>query len=230
MIGRFIMSLYPTASIDRIRKKIYSYGSDYKLDVETFILMRILLSLFIGIIIYIVSNSILITFLSMIVTYILDEYIILDYRFNRRKNTVEEDAIYYFELLAITIDKVGSLKSAIELTSSKINNSISYEFKQMIKNVDNGNSIPDAINMMSKFIPSEVVNSALIALKEGYELDNPINSTLNDIVSFLKDKRIYNIKNEINIFPIKFTLITFIVFLPIIVLLIILPYLVMLVS
>ena len=100
----------------------------------------------------------------------------------------------------------------------------------MLKNVDKGNSIADALNMMMKYIPSEIVNSALITLKEGYELGNPINDTLNEIVAFLKDKRVYNVKNEINVFPIKFTIITFFVFIPIIALMVVLPYLVRLVS
>ena len=230
MISKFILSFYPSSSINRIKNKIYSYGSNYKLDIETFILIRLVLTIFIGIMIFIVSNSVIITVISMIITYILDEVIILDIRYDRRKREVEEDAIYYFELLTITLNKVGSLKSSIELTSSKIDNSISYEFKQMLKNVDKGNSIADAINMMMKYIPSEIVNSALITLKEGYELGNPINDTLNEIVIFLKDKRVYNVKNEINVFPIKFTIITFFVFIPIIVLIVVLPYLVRLVS
>lgn len=172
---------------------------------------------------WVVSSSFILSFLMIIVTYVLFEVVLIDKGLEKRKQTLENDAIFFFEILALTINSGKTLKKSLELTTEKMDNTLSYEFKNMLEEIKNGKSFPEAINNMTKYIPSESVNTVLISLKESYELGSPILDTIYNILDYLKEKRVLLVKGKINKMPTLVSIVSVLIFVPLVLLLMIGP-------
>ena len=158
---------------------------------------------------------------SIVVYYSFEYY--LNFKINKRKELLNYEAIFYFQVLSLTLESGKNLQGGIELTCNSIDNEMSNEFKKTLKEVRMGKSLNEAINGMKERIPSEEINTVLLNITQSALFGNNIIDSLNNQIEYLRDKKMLNIKGKINKMPIKISVISVIFIIPIILLLVLGP-------
>ncbi len=213
--------IYRKKTIKKLNKKFKLLG------IETnsikFMNCRILSSLIIFVLLMIFSNKgYILGPLFAILVYISFEYI-LNYKINKRRELLNYDAIFYFQVLSLTLESGKNLQGGLELTCNGVNNSLSSEFKKTLHEVSLGKSLSDAINDMKERIPSEEVNTVLLNITQSALFGNNIIDSLNNQIDYLRDKKLLDIKGKINKMPVKISVISVIFIVPIILLIVLGP-------
>lgn len=213
--------IYRKKTIKKLNKKFKLLG------IETnsikFMNCRILSSLIIFVLLMIFSNKgYILGPLFAILVYISFECI-LNYKINKRRELLNYDAIFYFQVLSLTLESGKNLQGGLELTCSGVNNSLSSEFKKTLHEVSLGKSLSDAINDMKERIPSEEVNTVLLNITQSALFGNNIIDSLNNQIDYLRDKKLLDIKGKINKMPVKISVISVIFIVPIILLIVLGP-------
>lgn len=225
-MNTFFKKIFRKKTINRISKKCKFLGSSRKIDTYMFLNLRIIISVVIFILFMLLSDrGFLYAPIFTLIVYFGFEYI-LDYYIEKRKNKLNYEAIFFFQVLVLSLESGKDLKSAIELTTKNINSEISEEFKITIYEVDNGKSLVEALNSMKDRIPSEEINTVILNIKESSLFGNSIVESLNNQIEYLRDKQINNIKGKINKMPIKISVVSVVFIIPIILLLILGPVLI----
>lgn len=214
-------SIYRKNTIKRLDKKFKLLGIKY--DSVKFMNYRILISLMILISFIILSDKGYIygPIFSIVVYYSFEYY--LNFKINKRKELLNYEAIFYFQVLSLTLESGKNLQGGIELTCNSIDNEMSNEFKKTLKEVRMGKSLNEAINGMKERIPSEEINTVLLNITQSALFGNNIIDSLNNQIEYLRDKKMLNIKGKINKMPIKISVISVIFIIPIILLLVLGP-------
>lgn len=213
--------IYRKKTIKKLNKKFKLLG------IETnsikFMNCRILSSLIIFVLLMIFSNKgYILGPLFAILVYISFECI-LNYKINKRRELLNYDAIFYFQVLSLTLESGKNLQGGLELTCNGVNNSLSSEFKKTLHEVSLGKSLSDAINDMKERIPSEEVNTVLLNITQSALFGNNIIDSLNNQIDYLRDKKLLDIKGKINKMPVKISVISVIFMVPIILLIVLGP-------
>ena len=213
--------IYRKKTIKKLNKKFKLLG------IETnsikFMNYRILSSLIIFVLLMIFSNKgYILGPLFAILVYISFECI-LNYKINKRRELLNYDAIFYFQVLSLTLESGKNLQGGLELTCNGVNNSLSSEFKKTLHEVSLGKSLSDAINDMKERIPSEEVNTVLLNITQSALFGNNIIDSLNNQIDYLRDKKLLDIKGKINKMPVKISVISVIFIVPIILLIVLGP-------
>ncbi|MBQ6841198.1 MAG: type II secretion system F family protein [Bacilli bacterium] len=222
-----IRKIYSKRSLNRLNKKITSLGTNCKLDVNKFLNTKIviLITTFIFCLVYFEHGYLLSPVITILV-YILYDYYFLDYQIKKRINNLEHDAIFFFEVLALTLQSERNLKLCLQITSDAIDSDISTEFKVALKQIRLGKSLTEALEDLKTRIPSKNVNNVILSLIESNVYGNSIVDSLNNQIEYLTDKRILEIKGRINKMPTKISVVSVLLFIPLIMLLILGPVLI----
>ena len=215
-------SVYRKSTLDRINKK-FKLINYKKMSPITFMNIRIILSLII-LISFILFNSKGYIYgpIFSVLLYILFEYY-LDYKIRIRIDRLNYEAIFYFQVLVLTLESGKNLEGAIELTSKYINSDLSNEFKKTLEEVKLGRSLIESLNNMKERIPSEEINTVILNITQSTIFGNNIIESLNNQIDYLRDKKILDIKAKINKMPLKISVISVVFIVPIILLLILGP-------
>lgn len=222
-----IKRIYSKRSLARLERKITSLGSSSKLNVNKFLNYKIILLVFTFF--YALFSFDLGYFLApalSIIVYVLYDYYFLDYQIKKRINTLEHDAIFFFEVLALSLQSERNLKLCLQTTSDAIDSDLSTEFKVALKEVKLGKSLTEALEDLKKRIPSKSVRNVLLNIIESNVYGNSIVDSLNNQIEYLTDKRILAIKGKINKMPTKISVVSVLLFIPLIMLLILGPVLI----
>ncbi len=219
-----IYKIYPTSSIKRINAKINSLGPNFKYSITSLLTERLILSITIFIILFIFADygyllAPIITFLF----YLGSEKLILDYNIKKRIKILEHDAIFFFEVLGLTLESGRNLKNALEITVANVDNELSLEFQKMLEEIKLGRSFKESLELMKERIPSDVINSIILSLIESSMYGGSIIESLNNQLDYLRDKKILEVKAEITKLPTKISIISVIFFIPIMFLVILSP-------
>lgn len=226
MKSAFYKKIYRKKTVNRIDKKCKLLGSKKKIDVYTFLNLRVILCIVVFLIFMLFNDSgFIYAPIFTLVFYFGLEYI-LDYYIKLRKNKLNYEAIFFFQVLVLSLESGKDLKSAIELTTRNINNEISEEFKKTILEIDSGKSMVEALTSMRDRIPSEEINTVILNIKESSLFGNNIVDSLNNQIEYLRDKQLNNIKSKINKMPVKISVISVVFIIPIVLLLILGPVLI----
>ena len=218
-------NLYRKNTINKINKKL-KLSNSKRIDAVTFMNLR-LLSSFIIFLLFIIFNNKGYIYgpISFILVYLLFEYL-LDLKIKRRKNKLNYEAIFYFQVLVLTLESGKNLQGGIELTCKSINSEISNEFKKTLDEINLGRSLVEALNNMKERIPSEEINTVILNITQSTIFGNNVIDSLNNQIDYLRDKKLLDIKASINKMPLKISVISVIFMVPIIMLLILGPVLI----
>jgi len=226
MKNNIAYKIYRESTINKIESKIKLLGLNSTLKATTFLNTRLVLTIIIFTIslIYFKQGFIVAPILT-IIFYIGMEYFLLNYKIKKRTKKLEEEALFFFEILVITLESGRSLKHAIELTTSNIDSELSSEFKKTIAEESLGKSLQESLRDMKYRIPSDSINNTILNMIESNIFGSSILESLNNQLEYLKEKRLLEIKGEINKLPTKISVISVIFFLPILLLIILAPVL-----
>ena len=219
--------IYPKKTIDRIESKIKLLGVQNHYNLFTLLNFRVIISLILFVVVLLLSNiGYILAPIIAILFYYLSEVLLLDYPIKKRAKKLEKEALFFFEVLLLTLESGRNLGHALQLTTLNIDSELSSEFKKTLTEVKLGKSLNEALNDMKKRIHSEAINNALLNMIESNLFGNSILTSMNNQIDFLREKQMLDIKAEINKLPTKVSIISALFFVPIMLLIILAPVLI----
>ena len=224
MKNNLIRKIYQDKTINKITKKVKLLGVDCKYDVIDLLNKRVISSLALFFIILIFSSKGYIYGpIITIIYYFCIEYLFLDYKIKQRDSKLDYEALYFFEVLALTLESGRNLKASLEMTADSIDNSLSREFKKCINEVNLGKSLTEALNDMKERIPSQTINNVILNITQSNIFGNSIVDSLYNQIDYLRENKVLEVKAKISKLPVKISAISVIFFIPIMLLIILSP-------
>ena len=226
-----IMSkIYLKKDVDSINKKINMLGNT-RIDAVTFISMRILSTILFALFLVLFTNiSYMFIPLFVIIFYFEYYHIFITKRLRKREEKLDREALYFFEVLTLTLESGKNLQNSLELTCKNVKNELSLEFERSLKEVYVGKTLIEALSDMQKRIPSENINNIIMNIMQTNYFGNSIISTMNNQVDYLREKQILDIRGQINKIPNKVSIVSVLFIVPLILLLVLGPYIVSFIS
>ncbi len=226
-----VNKIYPNKTITKLKLKKQKLGINNKFNLETFITIRLILTIIIFIfsLIFIKYGYIMAPILS-VVFYFGSEYLVLDRPIKKRIRVLDKEALFFFEVLVLTLENGRSLKHALELSTSNIDSEVSLEFKEALNEVNLGKSLNESLEDLKKRMPSEAISNAILNMIECNIYGNSIVDTMYNQIDFLRQKELLEAKGEIAKLPTKISVISVLFFLPIMFLIILAPILINLIN
>lgn len=222
-----VRRIYLDSTIKKVEKKIKLLGIHCNYDAQDLLNMRLLASLFLFVVLIIFNkNGYILAPIAVIVFHYLSEYLILDLPIKKRTRKLEEEAIFFFEVLSLTLESGRNLTTALSITAKNVESELAEEFRKSLSEMKLGKSFPEAMTSMKERIPSDTINNAILNIVQASVFGNNIQESLNNQLDFLRDKRLLEIKSEIGKLPTKISIISVVFFIPIILLVILAPVLI----
>ncbi len=222
-----VRKIYLDRTIKKVEKKVKLLGIHCNYDVQDLLNARLLCSIFIFVVLLIFNkNGYFLAPIAVLIFHYLSEYLVLDIPIKRRAKKLEEEAIFFFEVLSLTLESGRNLTTAIRIASKNVNSELAEEFQKSLNEMKLGKSFSEAITDMKERIPSDTINNALLNIVQASVFGNNIQESLNNQLDFLRDKRLLEIKSEIGKLPTKISIISVVFFIPIILLVILAPVLI----
>lgn len=222
-----VRKIYREQTIEKVSRKVKLLGVYCKYDVITLLNTRLLLSIAIFFVCIVFSKyGYFLAPFATISFYILSEYFLLDCQIKRREKKLENEALFFFEVLALTLESGRNLKGALDMTVSNIDSELSDEFKKTVAEIRLGKSLTEALKDMKERIPSDTINNVILNITQSNIFGNNIVDSLYSQVDFLREKKLMDVKSQIGKLPVKISAISVIFFIPIMLLLILAPVLI----
>lgn len=222
--------IYCEKDINNIQAKINMLGNT-KLNAVTFMNYRLLTTIGFALFIIVFTNLgyLLIPFFTVLYYYLF-YYVSITKPLKDRVRKLDSEAVYFFEVLALTLESGRNLENSIEMTCLNIDSDLSNEFKNALLEVKFGKSLIEALEDLKKRIPSETINNIILNITQTSVFGNSIIDTMNNQIEFLRDKQVLEIKAQINKIPNKVSIVSVLFIIPLILLLVLGPVLVQLLS
>ena len=227
MIDKMSMKIYSKYSYNEIKKKMILLGITDEKKTINYLNLRLVTSIIIFfMIIYLMDWGYVLGPIVVLPYYFFLPNITLDVKIKRRQHKLEHEAIYFFEILSLSLESGNNLYNAILVTSKNIDSELSSEFRQMLKEIDYGKSFDEAILSLRDRIPSEIINNILLNIRESNMFGNSIIGTLHNQLDYLRESKILETKAYISKIPLKISVISVLFFIPLLLLLILGPLLI----
>ncbi len=225
-LERISENIYSKYSLDYVSNKMLLLGVTNRKKTIDFLNLRLITSIIIFfMIIYLLDWGYVLGPIIVIAYYLLLPYLVIDIKINRRKHKLEYEALYFFEILSLSLESGNNLYNAITMTSESVDSELSKEFQYMMRDIRYGKSFEEAINTMKMRIPSDTINNILLNIREANMFGNNIVGTLNNQLDYLRESKILETKAYISKIPLKISVISVIFFIPLLLLLILGPVL-----
>lgn len=222
--NQFSKRIYSKNSIAKIEKKIKLLGVNSKYDTTKFLNSRLLICILVFFLsIYAFEYGYITGPILTLLTYLLYPYFTLDVKIKKRIKKLENEAMYFFEILTLSLESGKNLNTALKITTDNINSELSDEFKVVLEEIKLGKSFDEALDNLKTRIPSDAINNIILNISQANIFGNNIVETLYNQVDFIREKKMMNIKEEMNKIPIKVSVLSVLFFVPIILLLILGP-------
>ncbi len=220
-------NIYSNYSLNDIRNRMKLLGKDDEKDVLKFLNIRLISSIVIFfVILYFIDWGYVLAPIIVVLYYIFLPNIIIDRKIKKRKAKLESEAMYFFEILSLSLESGNNLYNAIKVTSDSIDSELSSEFSKMMIDINYSKSFDEAINDMKDRIPSDTINNILLNIRESNMFGNSIIGTLNNQLDYLRETKILETKAYISKIPLKISVISVVFFIPLLLLLILGPVLI----
>lgn len=221
-----IHRIYRVKTIERIKKKIKLLGISNPYDIKKYLAYRLFLCSIIFIFTIFLNYGYLIAPSLMIVTWYCYEYLTLDMKIKKRINKLDYEALFFFEVLALTLESGRNLEGSLILTSDNVKNELAREFKKTLSEIQVGKSLNEVLNTLKERIPSSAINNVILNMTQANLFGNSLLELINNQISYLRQSQILDVKEKITKLPIKVSTISVILFIPIILLLLLGPVLI----
>lgn len=231
MINNIVYKIYPRNTIKRIQDKVRLFGVYSNYRAEEFLGFRFVLAISIFVIILFISkNGYWMAPLFAALFYFLSEKIVLDYQIKLRARKLEKEALFFFEVLTLTLESGRNLLFALKITIQNIDSEIAAEFKKTLDEVNLGKSLNESLEAMKKRIPSDTINNTILNMIQSNTFGNSIIDSMYNQIDYMRQKQMLDVKAEIAKLPTKISVISVVFFIPIMLLLILAPVLIQYIS
>ena len=226
-LSEITKNIYSNYTLNDIRNRMKLLGKEDEKDVLKFLNIRLVTSIIIFfVILYFVDWGYILSPIIVVLYYVFLPNLVIDSKIKKRKAKLESEAMYFFEILSLSLESGNNLYNAINVTSENIDSELSNEFKKMMIDITYSKSFDEAINDMKDRIPSDTINNILLNIRESNMFGNSILSTLNNQLDYLRETKILETKAYISKIPLKISVISVVFFIPLLLLLILGPVLI----
>jgi len=216
--------IYRDNTIKTMQAKIDLLGYEKTYDATIFLNIRLLSSTFLFfMILYLFEWGYVLAPLCTFLYYIFLPKYVIDRKIEKRREQLDSDAMYFFEVLTLSIESGRNLQTALEITSDNIDSTLSKEFQKTLEDVRYGKSLNEALEELKKRIPSDTINNIILNISQSNLFGNSIIETMYNQIDYIRDKRILETKAKISKIPIRVSVISVIFFIPLMLLLILAP-------
>lgn len=217
-------TIYSKKQIDKINKKINLLGVSSKYNAITLLNIRLIGAIIIFLVILInYKYGYIFSIIIALLYYVLFEKVILDNKISKRKKRLNIEAIYFFEVLTLSLQTGRNLNEAISITINSVDNELALEFKEALRETKYGKSLTESLTDMQERIPSDSINNIVLALTQANIYGSSIIDTMYNQVDYLREKRKMEVKASISKVPTKISIISVFFFIPLILLIILGP-------
>ena len=224
MFNRITSLLYRDKTIEKINKKIKLLGKNQKYDAITFMNIRVSTSILVFfMLLYLIDFGYILAPIITYLYYVFLPNLYFNPKIKERVRTLDYDAMYFFEILALSIQSGNNLINALKVTSQSIDSTLSLEFREVIREVNLGKTLEEALDDMKSRIPSDTVNNIILNIKESSLFGNNIIDTLYNQIDYIRDKIVLENRAYISKLPLKISIISVVFFIPLLLLLILGP-------
>ena len=216
--------IHSQITIDKYQKKIDLLGYKNSYDAVKFLNIRLISSILIFfVLLYFLRLGYIIAPVVTLLYFIFLPKFSLDKKIEERANKLDDEAMYFFEVLTLSLETGRNLKNALELTARNVDSELSDEFKKALDEVKYGKGLNEALEDLKLRIPSDTINNIVLNISQSNIFSNSIIETMYNQIDYIRDKRILRTKAIINKVPLKVSVISVIFFIPLILLLILSP-------
>ena len=224
MMKQVASLFYRKETLNKIDKKIKLLGVNQKYDSITFMNFRIFSSIIVFILFLYLFRLGYIT--APILTFLYYRYLpnlYFDPKIKVRKRKLDREALYFFEIMALSLESGNNLTNALDLTSKSIDSSLAKEFRQVILEVEYGKSLEESLDSLKSRIPSDTINNIVLNIKESNLFGNNIVDTLYNQIDYIREKIVLENRAYISKLPLKISIISVLFFVPLLLLIILGP-------
>ncbi len=224
MINRIFAFIYREKTIKMIEDKIKLLGINEKMNPITFMNIRILSSIILFfVILYVIDFGYILAPIVVYFYYKLFPKLYFDGKIKKRSRKLDYEAMYFFEILALSLESGKNLITALKSTSESIDSTLSLEIREVIREVELGKSLDEALDDLKSRIPSDSVNNIILNIRESNLFGNNIINTLYNQIDYIREKLVLEQRAYIAKLPLKISIISVLFFIPILLLLILGP-------
>lgn len=221
----FILKIISTKTIKRLEKKNLFLGNNSNDFVIKFLKRRLISIIVLFFILVFTKQGFIVAPIVVFLVYILAEYIVFDVKITIRKSKLDNEALFFFEALVLSLDSGVSIEKALELTTKNIDSELSNEFKKVLAEINLGKTLTEALNNFKKRIPSENINTVILNIIQSNKFGTDITTSIYDQVDYLREKKYLELKGNISKLPVKLSIISVLFYIPLMLLLILSPIL-----
>lgn len=226
-----INKIYPKSTLLKLKQDIDCLGKDTKYTVTTFCFNRLVGTLVIFVLtLFIVKNGYIYAPFLATAYYALFYYLNITKKLNNRNKKLEHEALYFFEILTLTLESSRNLHEALVITCDNVDSEISLLFKDALGEMKYGKSLIEALTDLKKRISSDTINNIILNIIGTSRFGNSILDTLYNEVDFLRQKQLLSVKEQINKIPNKVSIVSVLFIVPLIIVLLLGPYLIEFIS
>ena len=216
--------IYREKTLNSINKKIKLLGINQNYSAIKFMNIRVITSIFVFfMIIYLIDFGYVLAPILTYVYYKLLPNLYFDSKIKKRRKELDYDAMYFFEILALSLESGNNLINAIKVTSNSIDSSLALEFRECIRSINLGKSLDEAMDDLKLRIPSEVINNIILNIRESNLFGNNIIDTLYNQIDYIRERIVLENRAYISKLPLKISIVSVIFFIPLLLLLILGP-------
>lgn len=219
--------IYSKKDIKKMEDKVLLLGVNNKINPLTLLNVRLISTIAIfGILLYFLEYGYIIAPLVAGLFYILFVPMFIDTKLEKRRIELEKEAMYFFEILALSLEAGRNIKTSIEITCNNIDGALSDEFKKLLKDIRYGMNLNDALEELKFRIPSDTICNIILNIKEANIFGNNIIETMFSQIDYIREKRILEQKAKISKMPVKISIVSVIFFIPLLMLVLLAPMLI----
>ena len=223
--------IYSKKNIEIAETKTKLLGVNNKLNAIELLNQRLVLTIISFILIlFFVDFGYFIAPLVAFLIYELYFPVAIDRKIEKRTRILEKDSLYFFEILALSLEAGRSIKTAIEVTTKNIDSDLSDEFKKVVSDVNFGKDLDEALEDLKYRIPSDTINNIILNIRQSNIFGNNIINTVYSEIAYIREKRVLETKAYISKIPIKISIVSVIFFVPLLLLLLLGPMIVSLIG
>lgn len=192
---------------NRISRKLQLMG--LHLNYKVFGYMRLVstIILFIGLL-FLSPYGYIVAPICALIYYFLLEYIILDLGIKRRKRLLESQADSFFRTFLLLLKSGRGIKNSLILTTSVLDNELSYEFRKELSNIKNGKTLEEGLSLLTERIPSLIINNIITSIIEASRYGNNVLKSILLQLEYIKEIEEKRVLRSYRVVPYKAALLS----------------------
>ena len=191
----------------RLQKKLDLLG--YRINAKTVIMFKFISSIILFFLLLFVSKvGYVLAPIITIIYYFLVEYLFIDLAIYKRGIRLEEEALEFFNVFALSLKGGRNVKKAIQISTDIVDSELSLEFRKVLRDLKVGKSLEEALMLLESRIHSDRINNILINIREANRFGNDISDSIEKQLSLINEKNEKNIIKRYKVVPLYLTIIS----------------------